>query len=91
MSTPSQPDSEPDDLLRYAPKWARDPATVERRRELRLREADGLAQASAEGSIRRGHVPIVCLTLPNSGLAALTRRGHGVKKDIEAAPKHAGN
>ena len=53
MSTPSQPDSEPDDLLRYAPKWARDPANVERRRELRLGEVDGMARASAEGSIRR--------------------------------------
>ena len=53
MSTPSQPDSKPDDLARYVPKWARDPANVERRRELRLGEVDGMARASAEGSIRR--------------------------------------
>jgi hypothetical protein len=59
MSTPSQTDSKPDELARpnelarYVPKWARDPANVERRREMRLGEVDGKVPASADGSIRR--------------------------------------
>ena len=53
MRTPSQPDSKHDDLVRYAPRWARDPANAERRRELRLRDIDGMVWPPAEGSIRR--------------------------------------
>src|SRR5262245_1165725 len=45
MST-LQPISEMNDLTRYAPKWARDPAEKERRKELRLGDIDRNARES---------------------------------------------
>src|SRR5262245_520137 len=59
MSTP-QPMSETNDLTRYAPKWARDPAEKERRKELRLGDIDRNARES-ELNLRRVEDGIVAL------------------------------